>query len=300
MGSGADGLNGLVRNSVTPATWAAYGKAWEGWWECVGSRPVLSCAEARLEATLDFLSRLREAGASGTVAQHKITGVAFHFQLRGWGNVGQQFVVSRILRGWKKERVTRDSRKPVSFSLLGSLIAASRTVCSSPFESALLSAAFGLAFFGAFRVGELVPPSRFSLGGLLVEDVVVCSDSLRIRLRTSKTDQMGQGSWVHLRAVQGEVCPFRLVTVFLGFRSSGDRFLSHLDGTPLTRFQFSSLFKKCLAAVGENLPDFGTHSFRIGAATEAVRAGLTEGEVMRIGRWQSRCYASYVRPDMLS
>lgn len=138
MGSGEDGLNGLVRNWVTPATWAAYGKAWEGWWECVGSRPVLTCAEARLDTTLDFLSRLRVAGASGTVAQHKITGLTFHFQLRGLGNVGQQFVVSPILRGWKKERVSKDSRKSVSFSLLASLITASRTVCSSPFESALI------------------------------------------------------------------------------------------------------------------------------------------------------------------
>lgn len=300
MGPGDDVLTGLVRNSVAPATWAAYGKAWDGWWECVDSRPVHGCAEARLQTTLEFLRRLRLAGVSGTAAQHRITGLAFHFQLRGWENVGQHFVISRLLRGWKKERVVKDSRKPVSFVLLGSLIEASREVCSSPYEAALLSAAFALAFFGAFRVGELVPPSRFSPGGLRVDDVVVCADSLRIRLRTSKTDQLGQGAWVHLRSVQGGVCPFGLVTQFMVLRVTGDRFLSHLDGVPLTRFQFTSVFKKCLSAVGENLGDYGTHSFRIGAATEAVRAGLAEGDVMRIGRWQSRCYAGYVRPDMLS
>lgn len=53
-------------------------------------------------------------------------------------------------------------------------------------------------------------------------------------------------------------------------------------------------------AVGESPSDYGIHSFRIGAATEAVRAGLLEGDIMRIGRWQSRCYVEYVHPELLS
>lgn len=300
MGFGEGVLDQLVRNSVAPATWLAYGKAWQGWWECVGSRPVDTSGEARLQVTLDYLSRLRVAGMSGIMAQHRITGLSFHFQLRGWGNVGQQFIVKKVLRGWVKECSVRDSRKPVSFATLQALVAAAQRISSSPYEASLFATAFGLAFFGAFRVGELVAPSRMAPGGLLLEDVVAGPDFLRIRVRRSKTDQLGKGSWVHLRAVQGGLCPVRLVADFISSRSSGSQFLVHQDSSPLTRFQFTSIFKKCLLEAGENPADYGTHSFRIGAATEAVRAGLAEGEVMRLGRWQSRCYVGYVRPELLS
>lgn len=300
MGDGDGALDRLVRNSVAPSTWTAYGKAWQGWLECVGDLPVASCAAARLQVTLSFLLCLRQSGASGVVAQHKISGVAFHFQLRGWESIGQAFVVRKVLRGWVKERVSRDSRKPVSFELLVSLLASLQPLCSSPYEVSLFSTAFGLAFFGAFRVGELVSPSKHTAGGLACDDVVLGPDSVRLKVSRSKTDQMGVGSWVHLRAVQGELCPVRLVSGYLRIRSPGSQFFVHQDGFPLTRFQFASVFKKCLMAVGENPAEYGTHSFRIGAATEAVRAGLPEGEVMRIGRWQSRSYVGYVRPELLA
>lgn len=164
----------------------------------------------------------------------------------------------------------------------------------------MFSTAFGLAFFGAFRVGELVAPSKRSVGGLSVDDVVLGPDSVCFKVSRSKTDQLGLGSWVHLRAVQGDQCPVRLVTEYLRIRSTGSLYLVHQDGFPLTRFQSASVFKKGLAAVGENPTVYGTHSFRIGAATEAVWAGLPEGEVMRIGIWQLRSYVGYVRPELIA
>lgn len=88
----------------------------------MSERPVTSCAEVRLQATLEFLRRLRQSEASGVVSQHRITGLSLHFQLRGWENLGQLFVVWRVLRGCVKERTSRDSRKPVSFALLRSLL----------------------------------------------------------------------------------------------------------------------------------------------------------------------------------
>ncbi|KAM4689073.1 uncharacterized protein O3C94_007213 [Discoglossus pictus] len=89
--------------------------------------------------------------------------------------------------------------------------------CRTPFESLLFRTAFSLAFFGAFRIGELVASSRHGSGGL---------------------------------------------QVVLGIKKS----------------------------------EFGTHSFRIGAATEAARLGLHDAAVKRIGRWESERFQSYVRP----
>ncbi|KAM3928101.1 uncharacterized protein RB166_006232 [Leptodactylus fuscus] len=126
-------------------------------------------------------------------------------------------------------------------------------------EAVLFSAACCLAFFGALRVGELVSPSRNKLGGLLNGDVVVSGGVLRVRIRRSKTDVLGQGKWC----------------------------------------QFEFLLKEGLRFLGLPPGDFGTHSFRIGAATEAARAGLNEEEVKRVGRWKSGCYARQRDPVVI-
>ncbi|KAM3920319.1 uncharacterized protein RB166_014716 [Leptodactylus fuscus] len=249
----------LVQSSVAPATWAGY----------------------------------------ASVASRRVTGLNFHFQLRGWGNLFQSFVLRQALKGWRREVVRRDSRRPVSYALLCRLVPALRDVCSSRYESLVFGAGFSLAFFGALRLGELVPPSGSRPGGLLQDDVLLCNDSLRIRIRRSKTDTLGKGAWVHLQKVEGDVCPVRAVNSYLAVRVEGSSFLVHESGLPVTAFQFRSVLNKTLSFVGANPSEYGTHSFRIGAATEASRAGLSVESVQRIGRWRSSCYAGYIRPELL-
>lgn len=158
---------------------------------------------------------------------------------------------------------------------------------------------FSLAFFGALRVGELVPPSKHSKGGLGASDVVLVKDAVRICIWWSKTDVFGQGEWLLLRRVEGTICPGKLVEDYSAVRPHSEFFLTYLNVLPLTRFKFSVTLRRCLTAVGLNANDFGTHSFRIGAATEAARAGLPETEIQRIGRWRSSCYSGYICLELL-
>ncbi|KAM3936834.1 uncharacterized protein RB166_001414 [Leptodactylus fuscus] len=54
-------------------------------------------------------------------------------------------------------------------------------------------------------------------------------------------------------------------------------------GLPVTAFQFRSVLNKTLSFVGANPSEYGTHSFRIGAATEASRAGLRRPHICFLG-----------------
>ncbi|KAM3936789.1 uncharacterized protein RB166_000745 [Leptodactylus fuscus] len=83
--------------------------------------------------------------------------------------------------------------------------------------------AFSLAFFGALRVGELVSPSKHRWGGLWEDDVVLANGALRLRIRRSKMDQAGRGSWLPLNAVDGVVCLVCVVSEYLRVRPSGAR-----------------------------------------------------------------------------
>lgn len=299
MGFGGERLIPMIQSSVAPATWSGYGKAWGEWLLLVAGRRVDTDDTVRLEVTTEYMLQLRELGVSSSVVQKKLSGVSFHFKLRGWEDVTKTFVIRQALKGWKREHVRTESRRPISYALLVQLLNATDSQCSSVYEASLFKASFCLAFFAALRVGELVPPARARAGGLMMDDVVLANNSLRIRIRRSKTDVLGRGEWVPLHSVQGPACPVSVVASFLSCRAEGLHFLVHADGSPVTRFQFQLVLKKCLGHAGVSPGDYGTHSFRIGAATEASRAGLSNSDVQRIGRWRSACFAGYVRPELL-
>lgn len=130
-----------------------------------------------LQVTLDYLLHLCRQGVSGVMAQHRISGLAFHFQLHGWENISRQFLICRTLRGWLKECGAQEAGIIWVTAILAVGVP---QVCSSSYELSLFSTAFGLVFFGALLVSKLVPPSRLHPGGLLTDNLLVGMDSLQI------------------------------------------------------------------------------------------------------------------------
>lgn len=61
--------------------------------------------------------------------------------------------------------------------------------------------------------------------------------------------------------------------------------LVHKDGLFLSVFQFVQVFRKGLGQLGLEAKAFISHSFWIGAATEATWCGLSLEAVKRIGCW---------------
>ncbi|XP_031758455.1 uncharacterized protein LOC116410934 isoform X1 [Xenopus tropicalis] len=297
MAPGGGQLLSLVRSSVTPATWQAYGNAWSEWLHFAkgnGEDTRQLC-----DSTINYLVALRARGGSAISAQRRLTGLAFFFKLLGWQDVTKHFIITQALKGWRREGKKGDTRRPVDFQLLQRLLAPLQVICKSPYETALFRAAFSLAFFGALRISELVPQSAKKPGGLKQEDMIVNEKFIRFRIGRSKTDVLGRGCWVTISAIQGHACPVQLISTFAALRSAGTNFLVHEDSSPLTRYQFSRLFNRCLEHLGLEKKEFGTHSFRIGAATEACLQGLSESSVKSVGRWKSNCFAAYIRPNLI-
>lgn len=283
------------------ATWTAYEKVWGQWLAL--EREVGGCASEgdHLCLVLEFIGRNVEGGVSASKLGQKMSGLAVWFQLSGVGDVTKHALVKRVLRGYRRGKNTRDSRRPVSFSMLGAIIGVMGEVCFSPYEAALFRTAFILAFFGAFRIGELVCRSKRGGGGLDWADVVLRGEVVSLFIRRSKTDQGGKGAWVTLGEVRGSpLCPVRAVREWLEVRGT-DRgpLLQHSNGFALSRFQFGAVFKKCLLAAGFSTQNYSSHSFRIGAATEAARWGLEDKLVRQLGRWESQRFRLYVRPHLL-
>ncbi|XP_056414345.1 uncharacterized protein LOC130356606 [Hyla sarda] len=292
---------GLVGRSVTRSTWESYSRWWADW-ELLLRQLSITGAPSEWEAALLFyVGRAFCERVSPSGLGRRMAALAFWFKVRGVPDGTKSFLVRQAVRGFRKGASSRDWRKPVTFSLLlrlGSLLAG---VCFSVYELCLFRLAFALAFFGAFRISELVSPSRCRAGGLLFSDVVLVEGVLQCRVRRSKTDQLGRGAVVRLaRLGSSEMCPVACYSAFLALRVGiVGPLLVHADGGFLSRFQFVGVFRKCLRAGGFVAEDYSSHSFRIGAATEASRWGLGPEMVKQIGRWESERYRLYVRPHLL-
>ncbi|KAE8588259.1 hypothetical protein XENTR_v10022432 [Xenopus tropicalis] len=291
----------FVKASVADSTWAAYSKAWNDWRQLEEWSGGFGSRQDKLSGLVWYVVWLAEQGKSVAFIEKRMAALAFRFKLLGEEDLTKEFRIKQAVKGIKRGKRTRDSRRPISFDLLGKLQGVLPKCCRSEYEVILFRAAFALAFFGALRLGELVSKSKSVPGGLFFQDVQVTEDRVFIRLQRSKTDVLGKGKDIVLFKVDGGLaCPVGCLHRFLKVRREGaEVFLIHDDKTPLTRFQFTNILKRSLGMSGVIPAEFGTHSFRIGAATEAARLGLGDHTVMQIGRWESKRFKSYIRPGLL-
>ena len=145
----------------------------------------------------------------------------------------------------------------------------------------MLWAAATACFFGFFHSGEITVPSRNAYNPkahLSWGDVTVGSHSspsiVRVHLKWMKCDQFGKGVDVFIGRTNDDICPVvALLTYMVQRRQQEVPFFRFRDGFPLTKAQFVTPFRAALEEVGVPCRDYSGHSFRIGAATVAAKAG---------------------------
>lgn len=140
-----------------------------------------------------------------------------------------------------------------------------------------------------------------AINNISTSSLPVVDRSVLIWIRRSKTDQEGKRVRMELiRGLDTQFCPVTALRQFMAIRPPGEGVLFiHRDGLCLSRFQFTAVLRKCLKEGGLSPGEYAGHSFRIGAATEAARWGLSTNVIKKIGRWESNRYQLYVRPHLL-
>ena len=166
-----------------------------------------------------------------------------------------------------------------------------------------LWAVSALCFAGFFRLGELLPlsDSQSAVHACIQwSDVTVDNAQaptiVWTHLRHSKCDQFGKGVDIYVGKIGSPRCPVVAVVAYMAARGPGPSpfFIDH-EKKPLTKPRFISELRTALSAVGLEQASFAGHSFRIGAATAASRAGLSDSIIQILGRWSSAAFLSYIR-----
>ncbi|XP_075037430.1 uncharacterized protein LOC142098485 [Mixophyes fleayi] len=292
------GIRGLAEQAIAPSTLKTYQSAWRRW--LLFSRQKDQSEAGQQDAMLAFMWDRYSEGDSRTTMASTLAGISFMAKLHGYPDVTKGFLINKALRGWGRVRPSHaDTRLPITSNILEDLIGNVGSVTLDSYEKLLFSLAFSMAYFGAFRISELVARSRgHQESGLRVEHVSLGEGILACKIVKSKTDQSGRGSWVQLTSQQPcLICPVRLASLFMSKRPHANLFLCHANGIPLTKYQFATILKRTLQSINLNSTLYGTHSFRIGAATSAALAGSSSEAIKALGRWKSAAFKSYVRID---
>jgi len=227
-----------------------------------------------------------------------ISGLSFYHRINGWYCISDIFVVSKILQGCRRQRPVVDKRAPITISMLEKICSILPMVAHDHYESLMFKAIFTLTFFGLFRISELVFTHNGNMS-LLFEDLRLAAghQQVLICLRQSKTNQFGNPINLRLPCETNKlICPVCNLKLYFGIRPvTSGRLFVHNNYRPVTRYQFSAVLKKCLIQSGFDCNVFKSHSFRIGRATHLASTGVSNDQIMRMGRWNSNAYMSYIR-----
>ena len=106
-----------------------------------------------------------------------VSALSFVFQLGGFTDITQHFIVKKMLQGFQKIKPSSDARLPITPNILKSLLQALEHTTSSFFTKLLLRAMFLVAFCAFLRVGEITKTSGITQHYILFGNVVLKSDA---------------------------------------------------------------------------------------------------------------------------
>jgi len=157
-----------------------------------------------------------------------------------------------------------------------------------------------VGFTGALRRSELV--------ALNYEDIRWTREGMVLHIRSSKTDQEGQGSEVGIPLGRKPgTCPVRLLKAWLDFAKikSGPVFRPIKKGGAIEEGRLGDrsvalIVKRTVGHTGFSGEEFSGHSLRAGLATSAALAGQHERDIMQQTRHKSeKMVRRYIRKGSL-
>ena len=300
MGDLQQGLVKLLAASISPNTEAAYKTATNAFNHFLLEFQLSAAWPVNSQHVVLFVAYCFEKGLAPSTIHTYVAGVNHFHKLAGGSDLKEVFMIKKLLEGCLRLRKKKDTRLPISIKILMNVSAILPSVCYDEFEVKMFRAAFLLAYFGLFRVSEIVASSNLAVNrSISWRDVSMGHENkhLVIILRISKTSQCGAPITLKIpRETNAELCPVQAVQDYLAIRPNFQGpFFCHANGAPTTRGQFSAVLAKSIGRILPGCKTIKSHSFRIGRATQLFGMGLSGDKIKMLGRWRSDAYKSYIR-----
>jgi len=270
------------KNAKSANTLKSYRKDWEhftNWCETFS----LNSLPANEDTFALYLSALAIDGYKASTIQRRMSAISVAHSVAGFESPTTS-KVKVVWAGIKRSIGTAEKGKlPIVIDTLKAILQTLPQSLSGTRDRALLL----IGFAGALRRSELV--------SLDVNDINITNEGLILNLRSSKTDQEGQGTPIGIPYGEFESsCPVRSYIAWL--KASGIEYgpvfrpinrHGQLSDKRLSDRAVALIVKRWISEVGMNESDYSGHSLRSGLATSAAMLGKSERSIMEQTRHTS-------------
>lgn len=240
-----------------------------------------------------FAAYLFTSGYAAATISTNVSIIGYYHKLFAVSDPTTTFAIKKLLHGIAKLRPATDRRQPITRDMLRRLVWATEGVSEDAYQQKLLSAMYTLAFHGFLRISEFTT-STSNQHTLAVDNISPTKQGIRISF-TSFKHHHGQPISIEINGTD-HPCPVRCLLEYLKLRPAGPgQLFLHRNASPVAQTYFRAQLKACLQLAGYQSATIKSHSFRIGAATEAATRGLSNDQIQRMGRWRSTAFLRYVR-----
>jgi hypothetical protein len=226
-------------------------------------------------------------------------------------NIFEDFFTRTMLKGADNlnmyNNITKKTKLAMTFNMLKIL---GHQICKSNWESEkkrLFWAASCLAFFGSFRMGEILPTNNnFNTAETLNWNDIKFrnDDSILINIKFPKRIKDKNGDFADIFPLTGKkYCPVNLLKILHSKANKSTNFpvFTYSSGKALTVADFSKDLKILLFPVfGPVIQFLSGHSFRAGIPSALSNCPdiANDNDVCIWGRWSSTAFKAYTKLKM--
>ena len=265
----------ILKESLSPNTKAAYRsdlRSFAAWLDLTEQPPTLPHNPGTVADYITHLDGLDRAMA--TIRRH-LRALSWLHTVKGFDSPCKNLVVKTMVKAVQRKRVKENrptvstSKAPATVDVLRAMLAhCDQDKATGVRDRALLL----VGFAAALRRSELV--------ALQVDDVRITGQGADIKIRSSKTDQFGQGEIVSITRGHGDTCPVLALAAWLNHSGikSGAIFRRVRKGGQvqpgaLSDRSVADIIKRCCFGAGLNPAEYSGHSLRSGMLTSAAESG---------------------------
>ena len=271
--------------------------------------PNIPVLPITLEQATLFISYCMQRNLAFSTVSTYISTLNYVQKMANFEDISQNFVIKKMLQGYRKMKAQADTRLPITPSILKQLVQSLEHLGLSKFMKILLKAMYLLAFHAFLRVGEMTYTSNCK-NNLQFDAIQFCFESRNTSRPVAVELNMKQfkhhiGKSCRKFSIPHNphnnfLCPVHALWEFCKLRGNNEGPLfCFMDGVPVSRQFFTKHLQWSLNWTGYNVKDYKSHSFRIGAATTAAAMGISDEQIQMMGRWNSLAFKKYVRLPLL-
>ncbi len=294
----------LLKSSLAASSLASYNAVWKKFQDFVYyvlHMPFV--LPVPVDWVLYFVAYLYITNSAHATIATALSVVGYAHKIRNMPDPTMLFIVRRLLQATRKLAQKPDLRRPVTHELLEKMLPAIASLGLSCHDQLLAHAILTVMYTAGFRVGEVASATNGTDHTVLCNEVHFVWDGHAILqyviLLRSYKHSGGQHKTIRITKKQPSIiCPVLALTNYLQWRGQYDGFLfQHEIGQVVTDTWVTQLIRDLLKALKMDPTHYSSHSMRIGATTDLVSGGASDGQIRIFGHWKSNAGAKYVRPD---